>query len=96
MGDPTTCVYQLIYYENHSDDTNIIQYFIMHGLVLYIKVDSYLAHIFYVWSFNENKTFPVPMKKNKYFTSLNINNTVFAWGDGNSNKNITHQLDSFI
>ena len=96
MGDPTTCVYQLICYENYSDDTNIIQYFIMHGLVLYIKVDSYLAYIFYAWSFNQNKAFPVAMKKKKYFISLNINNTVFAWGDGNSNKNRTYQLDSFI
>ena len=34
LGDPTTCVYQLIFDENESNDTKIIQYFIMHGLVL--------------------------------------------------------------
>ena len=32
IGDPTTCVYQIIYDENDSDETKIIKYFIMHGL----------------------------------------------------------------
>ena len=36
FGDPTTCVYQLIYDEKENVDTKIIQYFIMHGLGLYI------------------------------------------------------------
>ena len=49
MGDPKTCVYQLIYDENDSDETKIIQYFIMHGLGLCMKVDSYVAHMFYAW-----------------------------------------------
>ena len=35
--DNTTCVYQFIFDENYSIDTNIIQYCIMHGLVLCIK-----------------------------------------------------------
>ena len=34
FGDPTTCVYQLIYDENDSNDKKIIQYFIMLGLGL--------------------------------------------------------------
>ena len=34
MGDPKTCVYQLIYNENENDDMEVIQYFIMNGLVL--------------------------------------------------------------
>ena len=37
MGDPTTCLYKFIYDENDSVDTNMIQYFIMHLLVLRIK-----------------------------------------------------------
>ena len=45
MGDPTTCVYQLIFNENDSNATKIIQYFIMHGLGLCIKVDSYVGHM---------------------------------------------------
>ena len=48
-GDPTTCVYQFIYYENYSDDKKITQYFIMHVLGLCINVDSFMAHIFYAW-----------------------------------------------
>ena len=47
MVDPKTCVYQFVYYDKYSDDTNIIQYFIIHGLGLCIKVDSYVAHMFY-------------------------------------------------
>ena len=42
MGDPTTCIYQFIYVGNYSDDTKIIQYFIMHGLGLCIKVGGYV------------------------------------------------------
>ena len=49
MGDPTTCVYPFIYDENDSDDTKIIQYFITNGLVLCIKVDSYVAQMLYTW-----------------------------------------------
>ena len=86
MGDSTTCVYQLIYDEHESDDTKIIQYFIMHGLWFCIKVDSYVAHIFYECSFSHITTVPIALKKNKYFISLNTNTTVFSWGDDKSNK----------
>ena len=89
MGDTTTCVYQFIYYENDSFDTNIIQYFIIHGLVSCIKVDSYVAHMFYAWSFIHNTAVPIAIKKNKYFLSFNTNTTIFSCGSGNSNKNIT-------
>ena len=47
MIDPKTCVYQFIFDVNDSDDTKVIQYFIMHGMRLCIKVDSYVAHMFY-------------------------------------------------
>ena len=40
MDDPTTCVYTFIYDENENYDINIIQYFIIYGLVLFTKVDS--------------------------------------------------------
>ena len=49
MGDTTTCVYKLICGEKDSFDTKIIQYFIMNGLVLCAKIDSYVAHMFYAW-----------------------------------------------
>ena len=54
MVDPPTCFYKFIYDEMESVDTEIIQYFIMHVLVLCIKVDSYVAHMFYAWSFSHN------------------------------------------
>ena len=89
MDDPTTCVYQFIYYKNYSEDTNIIKYFIIHGLVLCTKVDSIVAHMFYAWSFSHNTSVEIAINKNKYFFSLNTNTDVFSWGDGNSNKNRT-------
>ena len=54
LGDPTTCVYKLVYDENYSNDINVLQYFNMHGLVLYIKIDSFVAHMLYAWSFSHN------------------------------------------
>ena len=47
IGDPTKCVYQFIYYEKDKYDTQITQYFIMNGLGLCTKVDSYVAQFFY-------------------------------------------------
>ena len=47
IGDLTTCAYQFIYDEKDSEDTHITKYFIMHELGLCIKVDSYVAHMFY-------------------------------------------------
>ena len=49
MADITPCVYQFIYDEHESVDIEIIQYFIMHGLGLCIRVNSYIAHMFYEW-----------------------------------------------
>ena len=34
LGDSITCVYQLIFDENDSNDTNVIKYCIMHGMGL--------------------------------------------------------------
>ena len=86
MDDPKNVFYQLFYDKNNSDDPTIIQYFIIQGLGLCIKVDSYMEHMFYVWSFIHNKSVPIAIKKNKYFIYLNTNTTVFDWGAGNSNK----------
>ena len=77
IGDLTTCVYQFIYDETDKNDTQIIQYFIMHGLGLCIKIDINVAHLFYAWSFSNNTAVPITKKKNKYFLSLNTNNNVF-------------------
>ena len=67
MGDTTACVYQFIYSGNDSDDKKIIQYFIMHGLVLCIKVDSYVAHMFYSWSLGHNTSVPISIQKKKTY-----------------------------
>ena len=64
LGDTTTYVYQLCFVENDSDDTKIIQYFNMHGLVLCIKLNSFLACMLYVWSFSNTTEVPIAMQKN--------------------------------
>ena len=44
LGDPTTCVYQFIFDENDSNDTKIIQYFIMHGPSALIARSTIITH----------------------------------------------------
>ena len=65
MGDYTICVYQFIYNEGGSFDTEIIRYFIMYGLGFFIKVDSYVAHMLYAWSFGNNTVVPISIKRSK-------------------------------
>ena len=55
----------------------------MHGLELCIKVDSYVAHMFYARSFSHNISVPIDIKNNTYFIYLNKNTTVFDWVYGN-------------
>ena len=59
----------------------------MHVLGLWIKVNSYVSHVFYTCSSNHNTAVSITIKKNKYFIFLNTHITVFAWLSGNSNKN---------
>ena len=65
MGDPKTCFYHFIDDENDSDETKIIQYFNMHGLGLWIKVDSCVTHMFYVWPLSHNTSVPIAINKNR-------------------------------
>ena len=58
----------------------------MEGLVICIKLNSYIAHILYAWSFIHNVSVPILIKHNKYYLSLYTNTTVFAWGDINQFK----------
>ena len=67
LGYPKICVYQFILDENDSNNTNIIQYFIIHGQVLCIKLNSFVAHMFYVWSFSHNTEVPIIINKKNIF-----------------------------
>ena len=77
------------FYENDINDTKMIQYFIMHGIGLCIKLNSFVAYMFYVWLFSHNTAVPIAVNQNKYLLSLNTYTTVFAWGDIIPNKNGT-------
>ena len=72
--------------KNYNDDTKIRQYFIMHGMVLCIKVDIYVSHIIYAYPFSHNTEVPISIKNNKIILSLDTYTTVFSWGSGNSNQ----------
>ena len=86
MGENTTCVHKFISDENDDDNTYIIKHFIMHGLGLCIKVDSYVAHMLYACSFIHIKGVPIAIKNNKGFVSLDTYTTMFAWRYDNPNK----------
>ena len=62
LGHAITCVYQVIFYQDASNDTKIIQYFIMHGVGLCIKINSIVAHMFYAWTFSNNTSVPINFK----------------------------------
>ena len=53
MGDPSTCVYRLIYNVKDKNDTQIAQ-----GRQLF-------GPFFYTWSFSNNTAFPIAKNKNK-------------------------------
>ena len=67
FGDPTTCVYQFIFDQYDSNETNIIQYFVIDGLVLCMKFNSYVAKMFYAWSFSHNIPVPIYINQNRYY-----------------------------
>ena len=67
MGDTETCVYQLVCDKNDNYETKIVQYFIMHGLGLCVKVDNYVVHIFYDWSLSHNTEVPIAIKRTNVF-----------------------------
>ena len=84
LGDLKTCVYQLIFDKNDSNDSkNTI--LIIYALGLCNKSKGFWAHMLYVWSFSHNISVPIATNQNVSFLSLNTYNTVFAWGDGSSN-----------
>ena len=55
LDDTKICVYQMIFDKEYSDDTPILQYFVMCGLGLCIKLNSCRAHMFHAWSFIQSK-----------------------------------------
>ena len=73
----------VIFDENDCNDTNIIQYFIMHGLGLCIKLNRFVVNMLYSCSFSNNKPVPIAINKKNYSISLNEYTTAFDWGDEN-------------
>ena len=59
-------------------------------------MNSYVAHMFYACSLSNSKAVYNSIYKNKYLLSFNTNTTLFAWGAVNSNKTLSHQLDTLL
>ena len=51
LGDPKTVVCQFIFDKEHIYNTHIIQYFVVNGIGLCIKLNSYVSHMFYAMIF---------------------------------------------
>ena len=83
LGDPTACVYTFIFDKNDGNNTKIIHYFIMHGLGLCKKLNSFVSYVLYAWSFSYNISVESYINNNKYFLFLNTYTNVFAWRSGN-------------
>ena len=75
--------YEITADENDSNYKTIIQYFILHELILCKKLNSLVAHMFSAWSFSHNIAVTIANNMNKYYLSLNKHTTVFSWGYGN-------------
>ena len=58
----------------------------MGGLVIQIKLNSYVAHTLYSWPSIYNTVVPSAIKHYQYYFSLDTYTTIFAWGAGNSNE----------
>ena len=58
----------------------------MDGLVICIKLNSDVSHIFYACPFSQNTDVLINMKQDKYYLSLDTYTTWFAWGDRNLEK----------
>ena len=65
LGDNTTCLYPFLFDKKDTDNTDILQYFVMGGQGICMKVNSDVAHMFYVWSFSHNTEVPIKFKHNK-------------------------------
>ena len=70
------------FYQYDSNNTKIIQYFIMHGMGLCIKLNFFVSHMFFAWQFSHNTAVNIYINQRKYFIYLTIYTTVFDWVSG--------------
>ena len=83
LVDTNTCYYQFIYDEN---ETHIFQYFVMRRLGICVKLEIYVALMFYVCFFIQDLAVPYSKKIEKFYFSLDSYATVVSWVVGNSRK----------
>ena len=93
MGCPTTFVYQFTFDKEDRKYIQVIQYFLIYGLGIWIKLDSCAEHMFNFFLLIHNIKIPIVLKGNKYDLPLNTFTTVFPQGDGNY-INTDHMMDN--
>ena len=80
LGKSTTCVYQFLVddcFENASPD--IIQYFLLDGLFLCVRMGSHVCHMFYGHTFSHRTSVGIAIINGMvHYNHNNIN--IFAWG----------------
>ena len=96
LGFNKTCVCQIPFYDVDSQNTHIPHCFVMHVLGICIKLNSYVADMFYTWSLSHKTALPIYMRQNKYFLSFGTYNTSLSQGSINLHKYIIYWLNIII
>ena len=80
LGIPTTCVHQFVGFERWRQNSEVYQYFVFPGLGLCIRFESFVAHMFYGWTFAHNTAAAWMSDNGRYYLSIDEACHVFAWG----------------
>ena len=80
LGNHKTCIYQLNFDKEVIDNTQDLQYFSMHSVGIFIKLNSYISHMFYAFPFHHNTVILILLEVNKYYLDLYTQTTVFLFG----------------
>ena len=74
----TTCFYQFVFDQDESNNTNIIQYFVMNRLGLFVKLNRYVSQMLYAWSFSHDTEVPIAVNQKICYHYLNAYSTGFS------------------
>jgi hypothetical protein len=79
LGTPTTCAYQFVAAAN----IDVLQYFILEGLGLCVRLTSFLGHSFYAYTFVHCTSICLMRKEGKVHFVMDdaLKACVFAWGE---------------
>mmetsp|Transcript_7289 Transcript_7289/g.13285 ORF Transcript_7289/g.13285 Transcript_7289/m.13285 type:complete len:637 (-) Transcript_7289:103-2013(-) len=83
IGSASTCAYQFVYRtESLKDEIELVQYFILAGLGVSVRMSSFVVHMMYAHTFSHMTAMPLVIKSGKVYSKSNGDVNVFAWGAG--------------